>query len=110
MKTMAEEARDMGRSFFRGHPIVWQGDNDTGRWVYEDTGEPLPEAGGTERPCTICGAQMALGTEDACLGRLPGVDNACCGHGHPEIAYIRFTNGVVIRDFRVETPNDQVQP
>ena len=29
------------------------------------------------------------------------VDNACCGHGVQEESYIRFTNGVAIRGFKV---------
>lgn len=39
---------------------------------------------------------------DPCLGYLPGVDNACCGHGTGE-GYIQFKNGVTIRgSFAVE--------
>lgn len=33
---------------------------------------------------------------DGCLGRLPGVNFACCGHGK-ENGYISFENGTVIR-------------
>lgn len=36
---------------------------------------------------------------DPCLGRLPGVRNACCGHGHPAWSYIMFENQMVIRQF-----------
>ena len=39
---------------------------------------------------------------DACLGILPGVDNACCGHGVREKSYIRFSNGMVVKGFEVE--------
>ena len=39
---------------------------------------------------------------DPCLGRLPGVQFACCGHGDPlEDPYIMFTNGV---GFHFSTP------
>lgn len=40
---------------------------------------------------------------DPCLGELPGVDFACCGHGGEPgttstgAGYIKFSNGVVLR-------------
>lgn len=39
---------------------------------------------------------------DACLGLLPGVANACCGHGTRAESYIQFTNGVTVRGFMVD--------
>lgn len=85
------------RSDFRGYPTIWNGQS----WVYEDTG--MRAGYGYEvRPCCRCGQVFAgsdEGKPDPCLGHLPGVDNACCGHGIPEAAYIRFTNGVTIRGF-----------
>lgn len=40
---------------------------------------------------------------DPCLGYLPGVRNACCGHGVSGAAYIQFDNGIIIRgEFIVE--------
>lgn len=88
------------RSYFRGHPIVW---TDTG-WHYADTLEPLPATGGVVRPCAHCGLQTPLGEGevDPCLGVLPGVDNACCGHGVRDEAYVRFTTGIVLKGFTVE--------
>jgi hypothetical protein len=38
---------------------------------------------------------------DKCLGTLPGVKNACCGHGVKELAYICFNNGLIIEGFTV---------
>lgn len=42
-------------------------------------------------PCRECG-QLALPGPgqgiDPCLGLLPGVSNACCGHGDVEKAYV----------------------
>lgn len=70
-------------------------------WRYEDDGAPLPGWGGEIRPCTECGSEHELHEVDPCLGVLPGVDNACCGHGDPEHAYVRFTNGVVLERFEV---------
>jgi hypothetical protein len=89
------------RSFFRGHPVIKSAD---GAWIYEDSGEP---AGfdGTIRPCKKCGLIFDgsdAGHPDPCLGNLPGVDNACCGHGVRSEAYIRFANGVVIRGFVID--------
>lgn len=88
------------RGHFRGNPIVWT-DN---RWVYADNGEEIPSNGGKIRPCAKCGALFTLGEGevDPCLGILPGVDNACCGHGIRSEAYVRFTNGVVLKKFIIE--------
>jgi len=33
---------------------------------------------------------------DPCLGLLPGVVAACCGHGGKERGYLKFSNGVVL--------------
>jgi len=87
------------RSHFRGHPTIWE----DGTWVYEDDGSPIPANGGEVRACAKCGAKFPLGEGevDPCLGVLPGVDNACCGHGVRENSYIRFINGVVVTGFIV---------
>ena len=90
----------MSRSYFRGYPIVWINNE----WVYEDDHTPAPASGGKVRPCKKCGTLFTSGKEevDPCLGTLPGVDKACCGHGIREASYIRFTNGTVIRGFVIE--------
>ena len=97
--SMADEARMKGRSTFRGHPIIWVVD----AWLYEDTRQPIPGGGGENRPCIKCGSRKwsGDGEHDECLGFLPGVTNACCGHGDPEQAYVVFENGVVLRGFHV---------
>lgn len=82
-------------SFYRGWDIEWINE----KWVYADTKEPLPGWGGEIRPCKKCGALMNDHEPDKCLGNLPGVDNACCGHGIPSLSYIRFTNGLVVEGF-----------
>jgi len=87
----------MTRSYFRGHRTIFV----NGEWLYEDT---KTKAGfdGEVRSCKKCGAKFEgsnNGDPDPCLGVLPGVDNACCGHGVPEMAYIRFKNGVTITGF-----------
>lgn len=45
--------------------------------------------------CKVCGKEREKGKPDPCLGRLPGVMFACCGHG--KRGYIYFENGTVIR-------------
>lgn len=49
--------------------------------------------------CPACHLVRGPDRLDPCLGILPGVNFACCGHGGHSIVdpYISFTNGVVIR-------------
>ena len=84
------------KTYLRGHLIVKTEDG----WVYEDTGE-LALPSDDIRPCKKCGRKFSLEERD-CLGNLPGVDNACCGHGIREEAYIRFTDGTLVRGFIIE--------
>jgi len=74
----------------RGHPIQarvvvdkqsqdWVG--TIGKWHFADTGEEFETGHIPERPCAHCGKMALPGGEDACLGHLPGVSAACCGHG-----------------------------
>jgi len=49
-----------------------------------------------KRPCAACGLKRLRTGEDPCLGHLPGVLNACCGHG-VEPGYIQFENFRVLR-------------
>lgn len=96
------------RSYFRGYPTVW--DEKQNKWLFEESKEPLPGYGGRdfkEHPCKACGEYMEGHEPDACLGNLPGADNACCGHGVRNEAYVRFTNGVVLRGFIVEGGPDR---
>lgn len=65
------------RSYSRGHEIVYR----DGKWVYADTVATLSN----ERPCKQCG-RKPINDMDACLGRLPSVEAACCGHGRPKDA------------------------
>ena len=83
--------------YFRGHELVWVED----KWKYADDLSDLPSNGGKIRPCKKCGELFTLGEGevDPCIGVLPDVDNACCGHGIDSQAYIRFNDGTVITDF-----------
>ena len=74
------------RASIRGHSVVYHD-----RWEYED-GTPID----VERACSHC-KRMPVNGHDACLGELPGIMSACCGHGkesgfaidnHPFVWYI----------------------
>lgn len=75
-------------SSLRGHAIYWDGE----QWRYRDNDQPTIEGHDT-RPCGHCGLQRTREGHDACLGTLPGVANACCGHGEQNEAYIQYEDG-----------------
>lgn len=72
--------------YLRGHEI-----EHDGVWVYCDTGEPT--AGNRRDRCGFCGLPSTPDGHDGCLGALPGVVNACCGHGVEAEAYVQFVDG-----------------
>ncbi len=76
----------------RGHVIYW--DKVTFRYSddHSSTLRPRRDCGKCHKPDTIDG-------HDACLGTLPGVMNACCGHGNQDEAYIQWVDGSCIRGF-----------
>lgn len=61
------------RSHSRGHPIEFL----NGVWVYSDTKESTDK----EHLCIRCKKMPTKEGYDACLGFIPGVKSACCGHG-----------------------------
>lgn len=89
---MATRARIFGRE------CTWTVDPDgVGRWRYPDGTVAAecsdPADGSTFRytnplPCPACAELPLPGGEDPCLGVLPGVTSACCGHGRKENACI----------------------
>lgn len=72
------------KSNSRGHIIKYV----SGDWVGED-GPHITLNGG----CTKCGEEPNERGHAACIKNLPGVKNACCGHGYPSYAYIQFKDG-----------------
>lgn len=61
--------------------------NTGGLWVYTDIGEPAIMVNSIvtdNRPCARCGRPPTRDGHDACLGEIPGVLHACCGHGMEE--------------------------
>ncbi len=75
-------------SMWRGHKI--QEINE--QWVFVDTGEPVADS---DRPCGYCHKYRTSEGHDACLGTLPGVQNACCGHGQIDDAYVQMPSGTI---------------
>jgi len=69
---------------FRGHRI----ELDDGVWVYSDDGSSVAE-NWKETPCGHCGLPFTKDGHDGCLGTLPRVMNACCGHGNVAEAYVQ---------------------
>jgi hypothetical protein len=59
------------------------------------------------RPCPNCGMKRTKEGHDPCIGELPGVKNACCGHG-TELGYVAFENGVTIRGFFTRIEKSEV--
>lgn len=56
------------------------------KWVYVDNG--IPVSNDPNRTCGYCNAPNRADGHDSCLGELPKVRNACCGHGIIEEAYV----------------------
>ena len=74
------------RGYHRGHAMTF----DEGRclWEYDIDGVPVQDE--PNRPCGYCTLPNRADGHDACLGELPGVRNACCGHGRPGEAYVQM--------------------
>jgi hypothetical protein len=78
-------------SKYRGNYIKLVGD----KWVYSDTQESVEDTH-ESRPCGNCNRVRTDEGHDACLGTLPLVINACCGHGEIEEAYVQFLDGSIV--------------
>jgi hypothetical protein len=59
----------------------------TGPWLDTPDGQKI---------CELCRRPRTPEGDDPCLGRLPGVINACCGHGR-EPGFLIFKNGVTVQ-------------
>jgi len=60
-------------SYSRGHKLIWV----KNAWYYHDTLEPFDNS----RSCIRCGLSPTDNGHDPCLGIIPDVKAACCGHG-----------------------------
>jgi len=81
----------MTHSKLRGHDIEYINNE----WVYSDTKESTVSTF-KNRSCGHCGKHNTPEDHDACLGRLKGLMNACCGHGLINEAYVQFLDGFSI--------------
>lgn len=79
-------------SKFRGNAIYFDGE----QYRYCSDNKPTA-AHWKQRPCGHCHKPNRADEHDACLGELPGVINACCGHGTTQEAYIQFTDKEIKR-------------
>lgn len=82
-------------SFDRGYKTYYN--EEKKEWLYcdDDTSAKV------ERQCKNCGHMPLETGEDWCLGNIPNVKNACCGHGVIE-GYFQLEDG---RIFREELPS-----
>ena len=73
------------KSKWRGHEMAIGYD---GAWRYCDNGQLV--SNDPDRACNHCGLPQTPEGHDGCLGTLPGVMNACCGHGVEREAYVQY--------------------
>jgi hypothetical protein len=76
-------------AYYRGHPVVCLEGEACERYANDLSPTVDPDGVGLERPCVSCGLTAAPDGPDPCLGTLPGVVSACCGHGVEE-PYVLF--------------------
>ncbi|WP_106494916.1 hypothetical protein [Lentibacillus sp. Marseille-P4043] len=76
----------------KGHKIEFL----NGEWVFSDKKEPTVTTW-ENRLCGHCGLNNTPEGHDGCLGTLPGVMNACCGHGQTNEAYVQFLDRHCVR-------------
>ncbi len=64
-------------------------------WIYSDNKKPVSED--KNRSCGNCGKSQTKEGHDGCIGTLPDVLNACCGHGVGNESYIQFAGKTELR-------------
>lgn len=72
----------MATAYARGYKIYYH--QTDGLWRYTDNNQPLDN----NRACKRCGRKPLAEGYDACLGHIPRVVAACCGHGRDEYKYV----------------------
>lgn len=81
----------MSKSKWRGHEI----ECINKKWIYSDDKELVLD--NKNRKCGYCNKSNTKEGHDGCIGKLPNVLNACCGHGTVEEAYIQFSDKTELR-------------
>jgi hypothetical protein len=85
----------MARGEFNGNPVVTIAEDGFDIWRYADNLEKIDFY--HPRCCPYCKQKPTAEGHDACLGTLPNVKFACCGHhssnGHP---YVIFNDDTII--------------
>lgn len=81
------------RSYVFGHGAWFDWETEIWRWC-DNNGSCHEE----HRLCPECGEDALADGIDPCLGKLPGVKAACCGHGRDPVfgehlGYILFEDG-----------------
>lgn len=82
----------------KGHKITCTERDESGVysvWRYAESGKRFSTE--DSLACVKCGKVSKGHEPDPCMGNLPGVENACCGHGIENDAYISFDNGITVR-------------
>lgn len=82
----------MSTSKWRGNDIY---KDFIGNWKYRSDNEFV--CSDPNRKCGSCGLDQTIEGHDGCLGTLPYVMNACCGHGDKKDTYVQFTQGTIIQ-------------
>ncbi|MBF4469170.1 MAG: hypothetical protein ISP01_07165 [Methanobrevibacter arboriphilus] len=85
--------------YFRGQEAYFDEDNN----IWKFTSDDSPVNKYVNIVCPKCMKKMKEDEVDNCIGRLPGVKHACCGHGVKQ-GYIIFENGIKLtfEDLKVE--------
>ena len=100
----------MRRAYYRGHAAYL--DREREAWFYLDTDALVfsVENGFRDaRPCTFCDRKPTVEGYDPCIGFLPGVRSACCGHGVTP-SYVVWDNGVLTNGLGIDGRDDVVSP
>jgi len=92
------------RGYLRGNVVEWDGN----QWLTL-TGKPAEDA---ILYCPTCDIAHLSEDNDACLGRIPGANSACCGHGR-HVGYVNWPGipapeGWVCGAYRLSSREDAV--
>lgn len=81
----------MTKPQYKGHEIET---NINGNFVYSDNKQLVSDE--IWRSCGHCGLETTKEKHDGCLGELPDVMNACCGHGLTSAAYVQLPSARIV--------------